>query len=380
MADKKYGIRIRSGAEIEQQERLKKRDALLERLNNASAKRKKLKPTVSEKPKQQEIRRFGQNYDNDDEYADFLLKEESRGTEFSKVPDEQWDRFIDQMETAAIDDLDSSPVDNATTENIMGFWEPEESDDPYADLFKDEIAMVSEVLKELKEQGKLVSQRLKSMTGKGAGGGAPKSFSDLVSASSSLQSTKLSAIDKIAGWKLKRAELQLKAKKDNPDVEQDVDTMVDQYYGRFLSGDRREYIANAMAAANPVGDDESNPLVEQVYDDSDDPGVNYGGFNITDPGSYEDTSDYNVDDVDPFGYIRNEGRDVEVCVQRFPSGRMAFIALDSDGESVDDYELPDPSYIDSLNIRPTSRYATDMTGRRYRIIDFDPDEDISDVN
>lgn len=378
MADKKYGIRIRSGAEIEQQERLKKRDALLERLNNASAKRKKTKPAVAEKPRQQEIRRFGQNYDNEDEYADFLLKEESRGNEFNKIPDEEWDRFIDQIETAAIDDLDSSPVDNATTENIMGFWEPEESDDPYADLFKDEIAMVSEVLKELKEQGKLVSQRLKSMTGKGAGGGAPKSFSDLVSASSSLQSTKLSAIDKIAGWKLKRAELQLKAKKDNPDVEENVDALVDQYYGRFLSGDRRQYIANAMAAANPDGDD-SNPLLDQSYDDSDDAEVNYGGFNITDPGSYEDQPDDDLSDVDPYGYIRNEGRDVEVCVQRFPSGRTAFVALDANGESVDDYELPDSRYLDSLNIRPTSRYATDMTGRRYRIIDFDPDEDISDV-
>ena len=199
-----------------------------------------------------------------------------------------------------------------------------------------------------------------------------------MSASSSLQSTKLSAIDKIAGWKLKRAELQLKAKKDNPDVEENVDALVDQYYGRFLSGDRRQYIANAMAAANPDGDD-NNPLLDQSYDDSDDAEVNYGGFNITDPGYYEDRPDDDLSDVDPYGYIRNEGRDVEVCVQRFPSGRTAFVALDANGESVDDYELPDSRYLDSLNIRPTSRYATDMTGRRYRIIDFDPDEDISDV-
>lgn len=375
MGNKPYGIRIRSGAEIEQQARLKKREELLERLNSASEKRKK-KP-VEPKPKEPEIRRFGQSYDADDEYQDFLRREENtnlfRG---GKVDEYQWDQFMDQMETESIDAMNDSPLDNATSENIMGFWEPDIDEDPYAEMFKDEIAMTSEVLKELKESGKWVSQRLKSMTGKGAGGGAPKSFSDLVSAFSSLQSTKLSAIDKIAGWKLKREELRLKAKKENPEEGQGIDEMVDQYYSRFLSGDRREYIANALASADPNYDGEGMP--SDYADDGSD--VNYGGFNITDPGSYNgDVDDVNVDDADPYGYIRNEGRDVEVCVQRFPSGRMAFVALDAEGESVDDYELPDPSYINSLNIRPTSRYATDMTGRRYRIIDFDPNEDISDV-
>ena len=121
MGNKPYGIRIRSGAEIEQQARLKKREELLERLNSASAKRKK-KP-VEPKPKEPEIRRFGQSYDADDEYQDFLQREENtnlfRG---GKVDEYQWDQFMDQMETESIDAMNDSPLDNATSENIMGFW------------------------------------------------------------------------------------------------------------------------------------------------------------------------------------------------------------------------------------------------------------------
>lgn len=368
---KQYGIQILSDEEFDKRERLRQREALLARLDEVSMKKKKsvVRPKKEEKP----IRQFGDPV----EMPDFHLNDpENR----SVLSDATWDQFTDQMEIDKIDQMDLSPMENATAENIMGFWDDDEDENYFDNLFKDEIAMASEVLKELNAMGKLVNSKIKAMSGKGAGGGAPKSYADLIQAGTSLQTAKISAIDKIAGWKQKREDLKMKAKKDEPvDVEQDTNAMVDQYYSRVLSGNQKEYTQMMMSQVAPA----SAPIQRYGNDDNDSADSYYGdtgGFNITDHMrediEYTDGRDF---DTDPYGYIRNEGKDVEICIQRFPSGNMSFIALDADGESVDDYELPDPSFLQTLSIRPTSKYANDETGRRYRIVDFDPNEDISDI-
>ena len=83
--------------------------------------------------------------------------------------------------------------------------------------------MMSEVLKELKEQTKLVSSRIKAMSGNRAGG-VSKTYSDLISAASTMQSTRLNAISKIADLKAKKedtaevSELQKQIEKLQDDV------------------------------------------------------------------------------------------------------------------------------------------------------------------
>lgn len=374
--EEREGFWIVSPAEKEEELRLKKREEMLARLKEASAKRlssTKNKSTGETKEKRN-------SYDFSESPEPIV---DQYPVSYNPLQDMDWDILMNRVEDERLS-RDISPIEETTDTNIFGYYRQNRSDDDkYAKMFNDEIAMVSEVLKELREMGKLVNGRLKSMTGKGAGGGAPKSYSDLVSAASTIQSNKLAAIDKIANYKLKKEELILKVKKESGETEEkSVDELVDQYYSRLLQGGSSDLTSSAVARALPDnyqlpterqtiigGDDscdENDPLLKRQY-------------RITDFAVDEDTGiDYS--DGDPYGYIANEGRNVEICLQRFPSGRTAFVALDADGESVDDYELPGDDLLKTMSFSPMSKYATDQAGRKYRIIDFNTVEDLSDLD
>lgn len=372
--EEREGFWIVSPAEKEEELRLRKREEMLARLKEASAKR-----SSSTKNKSSgETREKRNNYDFSESPEPII---DQYPTSYNPLQDMDWDMLMDRVEDERLS-RDISPIEDTTDTNIFGYFRQNRSDeDKYSKMFNDEIAMVSEVLKELREMGKLVNGRLKSMTGKGAGGGAPKSYSDLVSAASTIQSNKLAAIDKIANYKLKKEELILKVKKESGETEEkSVDDLVDQYYSRLLQSGSSDLTSSAVARALP--DNYQLPSERQAVigsgDDDDDPLLRRQ-HRITDFAVDEDAGiDYS--DGDPYGYISNESRNVEVCLQRFPSGRTAFVALDSDGESVDDYELPGDDLLQTMSYSPMSKYATDQAGRKYRIIDFNTIEDLSDLD
>jgi hypothetical protein len=102
---------------------------------------------------------------------------------------------------------------------------------------------------------------------------------------------------------------------------------------------------------------------------------NPGSFNISQPidNFNQSVPSITSDDVDQYGYIRNESRNVDICVRRYPDGRLEFVAIDGDGEEVHDYELPNDDLLDTVEIKPMSKYAYDTYQRKYRIIDIDYD-------
>lgn len=370
---------ILTDEEHDQRVKEQKRKELLDRLSKASANKKTKKAVEKKEP---EPYQPPKKKTFDSSYKDYAESKFEEG-----VMRLGWDSFMDQMQDSY--DLSSptrldvdegtilgSPIDVAAGENIAEFSRYFDESEPYDNLFKDEIAMTSEILKELKDTGKLVSQKVKAMSAKGPGG-VTKSYSDLITAVTSIRSTQLNAIDKIAGWKLKREELKIKVRKEMPDLGDDVDSIVDEYYAKYVVG-------------NPIGGSKSKitpmeaPSSRDEFDASEmetAPRVPNRSFNLTEPKIWGSQS-FNGEQMnaDPHGYIRHSGKGVEVCIERLPSGNLSFVAIDANGEYLDDYEVPSQEMLESIQISPISKYASDKAGRRYRVIDFneaiDLDEDL----
>lgn len=393
---------IRTAEESDKHLKELKRQALLTRLSEASnaralekrAARRKENASSEEKVESfasTEIKPIKKTFGTS--YKEYRMAEGEAALERG-VNEFEWSTFMDQVEDSY--DLGSttpnyiqatslnSPIDTATGENIADFsnsWF--EEDDPYSTMFKDEIAMTSEILKDLKSSGKMAMEKLKTLGGRGSGG-VTKTYSDLLTAITSIQTSKLSAIDKIAGWKLKREELRLKAKKDMPETDNDIDSIVDNYYAKYVVGGVSYDQSHTELQQNPPEPDNMQYNNDYQEDQSRQPNNNTQSgprkFNLTDPDMYDDepydtSTDQNSSD--PYGYIRHANDDVEICVEQLPSGNLSFVAIDKNGDYLDDYEVPGKMMLDSLNISPISKYATDKAGRRYRIINFETQLDIN---
>lgn len=289
------------------------------------------------------------------------------------VTDEDWENL---MMAVSDDTFDASPITDITDENMVGYrLASKDGEDDYDSMFKKEQAMLAEVLKEVNGQTKILNKKLKDLTSKSSYSGVSKYYSDMLNASNGLNSTKLSIIKTMSDLKTKQEEFKLKRSKLNPEQEMDNDTLVDQYYKSIINGGRAEFVNRAMSGYSPLPSDHdifNNPTQEN--DQIQQGTVKRAAFNITQPIPSEYRSDVTPDyedDGDPFGYIQHEKDGVDVCVERFGDGSLQFIALDANGESVDDYELPGDDLLTSLSIKPMSKYAMDITGRKYKIIDIE---------
>lgn len=317
----------------------------------------------------------------------------------SLLNDSDWSAILEKAS-----EFTPSPI-TEITKNEMGEFRLDdigvrEEEASYYKMFKKEQAMLAEILKDVSEQSKSVSNKLKDMISKSSGyGGVSKTYPDLVNAVNSLNSTRLNIIKEMATIKKNIADMDYRKSKDSGSSEVGAtnEEIADNFYKQIVNN-RKGFIDSAMAnvgigtyngnfsnTPNPMDvqfNDAGNNIRNNVQLDDEQPARR--SFSITSPiGSYGNNDNDDIDDetaIDPYGYIRNENRNVSVCVQRFSDGRLEFVAIDGEGESVDDYELPSDELLLSLQIRPLSRYANDSEGRRYRIIDIDSDGvDISDV-
>lgn len=320
------------------------------------------------------------------------------------VSDEEWGRILSNaFET------DMSPIKKVTETEMSAFTlddidmsDLETSPSTYKNMYKKEQAMLSEILKDTTNQAEIANNILKQMTDGGkrlrsnGGSSVSKLFPDLLSAANSVNQTRRSIVKDMADLKKSAADFELKRlKEENGDAGENVNDTANAFFGQIV-GDRKRFIESAMSSAMGVQPQYSEQQTDEYpYEDDNDSGDyqehpksnnksnNNGGlrrFNLTAPlDGYGYDSDDEYDSADPFGYLRNEGRDVSVCVQQYEDGQLEFVALDSDGELVEDYELPDNELLESMLIRPTSNYASDMEGRRYRIIRPSDHVDLSDI-
>ena len=284
----------------------------------------------------------------------------------SLIGDNEWENMMTKF-----DEL--SPIEDITDEELY-YYRRQPEGDKFDNMFKKEHSMLNEVLADLQKRSKLINGKINSMSGKGTYG-VSKNFVELVESSSTLDNTKLQVIKSLVDIKKTIVDLRIKEMKANPDAqdEEDLDTVADQFYRSIVSGRKSDYINGTM---NQLG---TSANAVPKYDGND---VQLG-YNLSQPMSINSDTDDEDDDVDEYGYIKNENKDVTICVQRFSDGTMSFIAVDGDGNFLDkdEYELPDNSIIDSYSSRPDSSFIYDIYQRRYKIIDIDTDyESLDDLD
>ena len=188
----------------------------------------------------------------------------------SDVDDEElksdWGDFVTDLESYS-----ASPIESITDENIVGFQlDPSIVDNDlnkYSDVFKKELAMLSEVLKDVKAHGTRVDGALKKMNigGKGSSSrvtGIPKGYSDLVEAYNSINTTKIQVIKAMSDLRSKQIDWQFKDKANNPSESESVDNIADMYYKKIVSGGANNFIANSMNAYQQQSNFEYDTLFE----------------------------------------------------------------------------------------------------------------------
>lgn len=271
--------------------------------------------------------------------------------------DDRWGEMLAQFD-------EISPIEDITDEE-RNYYRRKNDGDKFDDLFKKEHSMLNDILGDIQKRSKLINNRINSMGGKGSYG-VSKTFVELVEAGTSMDTTKLQIIKAMADLKKTATDLRLKEQKANPDEGnvETKDTVADRFYKSIISGGSRKFIESSMAQHYNLGYGVNNP----------------GNFNISQPienhGAYSEP--ISVDDVDAHGYIRNELRNVDICIYRYPDGRLEFAAVDGNGDQVFDYELPSDELLETIDIKPMSKYGYDEYQRKYRIIDMDESIDYDD--
>lgn len=313
----------------------------------------------------------------------------------SSLDDIEWEGFV-----ADLTEYSLSPIESITDDNISGFrLDPdvvETDDNKYSKVFKKELAMLSEVLKDVKAHGSRMDQVLKKMNivGKGASSrvtGVPKGYTDLVEAYNSNNTTKIQIIKSMADLKSKQMDWSFKDKANNVGESESVDSIADSYYKKIIGGGTNNFVKNNLNQYQSSDFEYDNldfgdgigPIPEEIPNPSaiDSLAIS-NGFNITQP--IKGSRAYIEDDVigDEFGNIANEKRDYEFVAYQYGDNKYQLGAIDSDGEVVENVELPtdiDPDIVNSLSIRPGSNFVYDKYGRKYRIIEMGS-VDISDVD
>lgn len=363
-----------SDKEIAEMEARNKREELLSKLLEVS---KKNKPQSISKS----VPKSDPNKNNDIVIKSISELEEEKEDSYGWAEDLIWEQLLPE---GYIGDNENDTIDRITENNLYDyqFGAPVEEKTEYANIFKSEIAMLSKVLKDLNDISKSATKRLASYNKKGSAGPMSKTYSDTLNSVVQTHKARADAIDMIAKLKTKQAELAMKAKKDEGPAELSVDDAVAQFYSTVMSGGRSEFVQNAMSVPMEYEDEKQIPLSDprqnwnQDFNNETSNSSFNGKFDLTAP--IEEYDDYD-EASDSTGYIRNENRDVEVVLIKHSDGSYEFSAIDADGEEVDNYELPGNDLLETLSIRPLSPYAYDKYSRRYRIIDYGSNVDISDI-
>lgn len=270
--------------------------------------------------------------------------------------DDRWEQMMAQFD-------EISPIEDITDEE-RSYYRSKTGGDKYDEMFKKERSMLNDVLSDIQKRSKIINGRINSMGGKGSYG-ISKSFVELVEAGTAMDTAKLQIIKAMADLKKTATDLRMKEQKANPDngVTETKDSVADRFYKSIISGGSKRFIESSMQQYHNTGYDDMQP----------------GQFNISQPiDSMTNKHDMSIDDVDAYGYIRNESKNVDICLYRYPDGRLEFVAMDEHGSPVYDYELPHDDLLDTIEIKPLSKFGYDIYQRKYRIIDVDNTMDYDD--
>lgn len=276
----------------------------------------------------------------------------------TEIDDMEWDSMLDRFD-------EISPIDDISSEERYYYRRSNGDEDKFETMFKKERSMLNELLGDIQKRSKIVNSRIVSMgAGKGTYG-ISKNFIELIEASATLDNAKLNIIKELGNIKKTSQDMRLKELKMNPDIdgEEDRDSIADSFYKNIIGGNTRQFRDASIGSFSNVQSSGEYP-----------------SFNLTKPIPSDTDNEVNEEFANTYSYIANENRNVSINVYRYPDQSVMFVALDEEGNEVPDYELPDEDTLDSLDIKPLSKYAVDRYGRKYPIIDVDNRVDLDDID
>ena len=360
---KKPGIYIMTDEEFEEMKRNENKESVLSALIEAS--RNDSKFTVKDMKKKETKTKSKLSDTKGDGLLFSSLDIPDRVDDDFSISDAQWDGMMSYFD-------EISPIDDIAGEERFNYRRHSDEDE-YQAMFKKEKSMLNDVLTELQKRSKVVNSKINAMSGKGTYG-VSKNFVDLVEASVSLDKTKLDTIKGLVDIKKTAADLKLKDRRLNPDTgEDDRDSVADAFYKQIMGGGNKQFLQNTLTPYSNlqgaiIGSRSNSEINDIEIDDEYRDDI---GFNISQPipQEYQQYNNQEELEADPYGYIANENKGIQICLHRFDDDTLRFVALDENGETVDDYELPDESLLTDIKIKPMSNYAYDRYERKYKIID-----------
>ena len=316
-------------------------DAATQKTTRFSSVRRKNQPVKDETSESNRIISSSDDLENDLVSLEEINLSDKK---ISLLSDGDWDSMMTEF-----DEL--SPIDDITYEDRMNYRR-KQTGDKFDQMFNKEQSMLNDLLASLQKRSKLIDKKIDSMTAGRSTYGVSKNFADLLNASNSLESTKLSVIKELIGVKKTATDLRMKDQKMNPDEGEveDRDTIADRFYKSIISGNSRDFIKSSMSQ----------------YDGG---GNQFQGLNLSQPSSFINGPDLNESDADKYGYIKYETLNAQVCICRHEDGSMEFVAIDEDNNVIPDYELPSNNLIVNVSIKPGSQYGYDEYSRKYRVFD-----------
>lgn len=393
-------IKVLTDEEFEEREKARKRDAILKELQDMTSPSKK--PSGSKSFSIKDFTPSPKIKKKNEEPTDYASMVTDGNYHQVKITDD-WDQFMANIDNANIE-FTPSPIDDTTTRTIFkGFQLDEEivDGDKFSKVFTKELAMLAEVLKEVKHHGTNIRKQLENIFGKpgGKGSGArasgiTKNLADLVNTYNGIHLTEVNIIREMANLKAKQVDWSLKDKKDNSETQETVEGVADQFYKSIMNGNSAAFIQKGTTGFtpkqdfdyDPIYDDQASDLTSRNYstgDPSELDGMAMNmGFNPTQPFNGYNLSGSDDIEGDPYGYIAHEKNPVEICVYDCGNDKYQFAAVDSNGDVIDGVELPsdeDPDIVNHLSLRPGSNFVYDKLGRKYRLIEMGP-IDTSDID
>lgn len=239
--------------------------------------------------------------------------------------------------------------------------------------FADEIRLLYGLLDETSKFGKEIEKDIDRLRGSKVRG-TSKYTNDLIASAISAKTAKLSIVKEIVSIKKSIADLTIKAESKKKDAEgegMNSDRLASRFFKNILNN-RRNYI-DAI-----VSDDYENDAIQMLDEHGelpmkDDDAEKYWSEKLDERISYTPNPDRSsAGDA----YIKYENAGVEVFISRcIDTGEWELSAVDRDGNELDDYPLPTRRDLGKMKFSVDGQFATDDSGRIYKVRDYYLEDD-----
>lgn len=261
-----------------------------------------------------------------------------------------------------------SEDDDIVKTQKKGYKKLKEHKNAYKKEFAEEITLLYNLLDETTKFSKSIEKELNGMRSTKVRG-ASKYSTELTEIVLSSKQTKLNILKEIASIKKNIADLAQKAEKNTKNDEDSInknERLAAAYFKNILSHGRSNFI---QSIERPTDDDEY--FIPDTSDDNN-------GFVDREELEYSRKLEERLDGiVNPFRseagskYIEYEQRGVTVEVHKcVDTGEWDFVAIDKEGEIVEDYPVPTKKSAGRVRFSDDGTYCTDSLGRMYKVYQY----------